>query len=170
MERKFHFFKKCLDSYCQYRRRVAVLSIVVVSFFVFDGFSSNEKRGNQTVYEQIDKKIEKYIVDQYEKNIFPDCKKFAAMSASYDKLRLELSIQNHITKLLQNVMGYGEELSVSYQGEKDYILSKINSFMELQQAEVFKLQYPDGDPAWTKDFVIDLDSVERIYKELDMCK
>lgn len=92
------------------------------------------------------------------------------MSASYDKLRLELSIQNHITKLLQNVMGYGEELSVSYQGEKDYILSKINSFMELQQAEVFKLQYPDGDPAWTKDFVIDLDSVERIYKELDMCK
>ncbi|MDE5998346.1 MAG: hypothetical protein K2G77_09085 [Muribaculaceae bacterium] len=167
MESKLHFSNKRLLSGNKYRRLLTVASFVVMSFFVFDGLSSSGKPEKQSVHEQIDTKIEKYIEDQYEKEIFPDCRKFAAMPASYDKLRAELNINNKLTLLLEKVTEYGEELSGSYKGEKDYILSKIDSYIDFRQAEVFRLKFPDGDPDWTHGFVLDPDSAYRICIELE---
>lgn len=93
--------------------------------------------------EIIDTQLKKYIIDIYNKDIFPDCRKYAELSSGKDKMKLELSLQHITERVIANVMDYAETLAVKYPEEADYARLQASVLLNAQQTVSAMLMYPD---------------------------
>ena len=136
---------------------------VVVSVSVTGGFATR-KEGRKSVREQIDKKIEKYINDLYEKDIFPECKRYAEMPTSYDKVRLEFTINAKFETAVDDVMAYGEKLADQFPSEASYARQQASVLVNAKQTQAMMMAYPDNGES-DDGVKLDNDSIMSIYKE-----
>ena len=164
MKSEFKFIEKCLSNrFMRLRIGFVMMIAVVVSVSVTGGFATR-KEGRKSVREQIDKKIEKYINDLYEKNIFPDCKRYAEMPTSYDKVRLGFTINAKFETAVDDVMAYGEKLADQFPSEASYARQQASVLVNARQTQAMMMAYPDNGES-DDGVKLDNDSILSIYKE-----
>ena len=143
---------------------VVMMIAVVMSVSVADGSAARKDTKQKSVREQIDKKIEKYINDLYEKDIFSDCKRYAEMPTSYDKVRHGFTINAKFETAVDDVMAYGEKLADQFPSEASYARQQASVLVNAKQTQAMMMAYPDNGES-DDGVKLDNDSILSIYKE-----
>lgn len=118
--------------------------------------------------DMIDRDLEKYVIDKYNNDVFPYCRKYAEMSDSYDKVRLELQIQEIMKSAIADIMEYAEKIAVmKYPSELEYARMRASTLLNAQQTSAVLIQYPDNKTVRSDDDAesLDPDSLYSIYEE-----
>ena len=124
--------------------------------------------GSTSVSDLIDEELEKYVIDKYNNEVFPQCRKYAEMPDSYDKARLELQIQDIMASVIADVMEYAEKLAErKYPAEVGYARMRASALLNSQQTVAVMTQYPDkkSDHSSEDALYLDADSLFSIYEE-----
>ncbi|MDE5998347.1 MAG: protein kinase [Muribaculaceae bacterium] len=124
--------------------------------------------GSTSVSDLIDEELEKYVIDKYNNEVFPQCRKYAEMPDSYDKARLELQIQDIMASVIADVMEYAEKLAErKYPAEVGYARMRASALLNSQQTVAVMTQYPDkkSDHSSEDALYLDVDSLFSIYEE-----
>lgn len=123
---------------------------------------------SSAVSDVIDEELEKYVIDKYNNEVFPNCRRYAEMPSSYDKVRLELQIQEIMKTVIDDVMEYAERLAeMKYPEKVEYAKMKASSLLNTQQTMAALIQYPDNKKEQSSEdvFPLDLDSLRSIKEE-----
>lgn len=111
-----------------------------------------------SVRDLIDGELEKYVIDKYNYDVFPHCRRYAEMPFSDDKARLELQIQDIMKSVIADVMEYAEKLAVmKYPAEAEYTRMRVTSLLNAKQTEATRIQYPDSENVRHYDDAVTLD-------------
>lgn len=112
-----------------------------------------------SVRDLIDGELEKYVIDKYNNDVFPHCRRYAEMPSSNDKARLELQIQDIMKSVIADAMEYAEKLAVmKYPAEAEYTRMRVTSLLNAKQTEAARIQYPDSENVRHYDDAVTLDS------------
>lgn len=112
-----------------------------------------------SVRDLIDGELEKYVIDKYNNDVFPHCRRYAEMPSSNDKARLELQIQDIMKSVIADAMEYAEKLAVmKYPAEAEYTRMRVTSLLNAKQTEAARIQYPDSENVRHYDDAVTLNS------------
>ncbi len=94
-----------------------------------------------TTKEIIDHKLKEYVTDRYNKDVFPESKKYSSLP---DEERLEF--EQHMISLsesaIADIMAYAEELAVKYPQEADYARLQATLLINAQQSIMSMTMFP----------------------------
>lgn len=96
--------------------------------------SISDYEKQQSVFETIDTKLEKFIIDKYNKEVFTECQKYEEMTNAEERSKQDLYIhQSVMPKVIDDTMLYVETLAETYPEQAEHIRIKATDLLNDQQ-------------------------------------